>query len=59
MDLVGIMHMVDMPSVGKHDFNYLYNWFDIVHSVPLGISFVWSSSHGFSSFSQCSLNVLV
>ena len=40
MDLVGIMHMVDTPSAGKHDFNYLSSWFDIVHSDPLGISFV-------------------
>ena len=40
MDLVGIMHMADMPSAGKHDFNYLSSWFDIVHSDPLGISFV-------------------
>ena len=45
MDLVGIMHMVDMPSAGMHDFNYLCSWFDIVHSVPLGISFVWYSSY--------------
>ena len=45
MDLVGIMHVVDTPSVGKRDFNYLYSWFDIVHSVPLGISFVWYSSY--------------
>ena len=36
MDLVRIMHVVDMPSVGKHDFNYLCSWFDIVHTVPLG-----------------------
>ena len=35
MDLVRIMHMVDMPSAGKHDFIYLCSWFDIVHSVPL------------------------
>ena len=39
MDLVRIMHVVDMPSAGKHDFNYLCSWFDIVHSDPLGISF--------------------
>ena len=38
MDLVGIMHMVDTPSAGKHDFNYLCSWFDIVHSDPLRIS---------------------
>ena len=44
MDLVGIMHMVDMPSAGKHDFNYLCSWFDIVYSDPVGISFVWYSS---------------
>ena len=24
MDLVGIIHMVDMPSSGKHGFNYIY-----------------------------------
>ena len=36
MDLVRIMHVVDMPSAGKHDFNYLCSWFDIVHTVPLG-----------------------
>ena len=36
MDLIGIMRMVDTPSSGKHDFNYLCSWFDIVHSVPLG-----------------------
>ena len=24
MDLVGILHMVDMPSSGKRDFNYIY-----------------------------------
>ena len=24
MDLVGILHMVDTPSSGKHDFNYIY-----------------------------------
>ena len=45
MDLVGIMHMVDTPSAGKHDFNYLCSWFGIVHTVPLGISFVWYSSY--------------
>ena len=39
MDLVGIMHVVDTPSSGKRDFNYFCSWFDIVHSVPLGISF--------------------
>ena len=32
MDLVGIMQVVDMPLAGKHDFNYLCSWFDIVHS---------------------------
>ena len=32
MDLVGIMHVVDMPLAGKRDFNYLCSWFDIVHS---------------------------
>ena len=36
MDLVRKMHVVDMPSVGKCDFNYLCSWFNIVHSVPLG-----------------------
>ena len=41
MDLVRIMHMVDTPSAGKCDFNYLCSWFDIVHSDPLGISSVW------------------
>ena len=45
MDLVGIMHMVEMPLSGKRDFSYLYSWFDIVHSDPLGISFVWYSSY--------------
>ena len=40
MDLVGIMHMVDTPSSGKPDFNYLCSWFDIVHSDPLGINSV-------------------
>ena len=40
MDLVQIMHVVDMPSAGKCDFNYLCSWFDIVHSDPLEISFV-------------------
>ena len=44
MDLVGIMHVVDTPSSGKRDFNFLCRLFDIVHSVPLGISFVWYSS---------------
>ena len=39
MDLVRIMHVVDTPSAGKHDFNYLCSWFDIVYSDPLGISF--------------------
>ena len=58
MDLVGIMHVVDMPSAGKHDFNYLCSWFDIVYSDPLGISFVWYSSYWFPSFSQCAPNVL-
>ena len=24
MDLVGIFHMVDMPSSGKHEFNHIY-----------------------------------
>ena len=24
MDLVRILHVVDMPSSGKHDFNYIY-----------------------------------
>ena len=24
MDLVGIIHVVDMPSSGKHVFNYIY-----------------------------------
>ena len=38
MDLVRIMHMVNTPSTGKHDFNYLCSWFDIVHSIPWGIS---------------------
>ena len=32
--------MVATPSAGKHEFNYLSSWFDIVHSDPLGISFV-------------------
>ena len=45
MDLIGIMHVVDTPSSGKRDFNYLCSWFDIVHSVPSGISFVWYSSY--------------
>ena len=45
MDLVGIMHVVDMLSVGKCDFNYLCSWFGIVHTVPLGISFVWYCSY--------------
>ena len=45
MDLVRIMHVVDMLSAGKRDSNYLCSWFDIVHSVPLGISFVWYSSY--------------
>ena len=40
MDLVRIMHVVDMPSAGKCDFNYLCSWFDIVYSDPLGISIV-------------------
>ena len=40
MDLVGIMHMVDTPSSGKRDFNYLCSWSDIVHSDPLGTSSV-------------------
>ena len=40
MDLVGIMHAVDTLSSGKHDFNYLCSWFDIVHADPLGISSV-------------------
>ena len=44
MDLVGIMHVVDTPSAGKHDFSYLCSWFDIVYSDPLGISFVCYSS---------------
>ena len=34
MDLVRIMHVVDTPLSGKHDFNYLCSWFDIVHSDP-------------------------
>ena len=37
MDLVGIMHVVDTPSAGKHEFNYLCSWFDIVHTVLLGV----------------------
>ena len=45
MDLVRIMHVVDTPIAGKRDFNYLCSWFDIVHSVPLGITFVWYSSY--------------
>ena len=32
MDLVRIMHVVDMPLAGKRDFNYSCSWFDIVHS---------------------------
>ena len=32
MDLVKIMHVVDMPLAVKHDFNYLCSWFGIVHS---------------------------
>ena len=40
MDLVGIMHLVDTPLSGKHNFNYLCSWFDIVHFDPVGISFV-------------------
>ena len=44
MDLVGIMHVVDMPSSGKCDFNYLCSWSDIVHFDPLGTSSVWYSS---------------
>ena len=32
MDLVGIVHVVDMPLAGKCDFNHLCSWFDIVHS---------------------------
>ena len=39
MDLVGIMLVVDTPLAGKRDCNYFCSWFDIVHSVPLGISF--------------------
>ena len=40
MDLFGIMHVVDTPSTGKCDFNYLSSWFDIVQSDSLGISSV-------------------
>ena len=40
MDLIGIMHLVDTPSSGKRDFNYLCSWFDIVHSVPSGFCVV-------------------
>ena len=40
MNLVGIMHMVDVPLAGKHDFNYLCSWFDIVNFGPLEISSV-------------------
>ena len=40
MDLVRIMHMVDMPSSGKRDFNYSCSWFNLVHTDPLGISSV-------------------
>ena len=40
MDLDGIMHMVDTPSAGKCDFNYLCSWFDIVYSGSLEISSV-------------------
>ena len=39
MDLVGILLVVGTPSSGKRDFNYLCSWFDILHFVPLGISF--------------------
>ena len=35
MDLVGILHMVDTPLSGKHDFNYIYAvGFDSVYSDP-------------------------
>ena len=39
MDLVGIMLVVDTPLAGKHDLTISAVGFDIVHSVPLGISF--------------------
>ena len=40
MDLVRIMHVVDMLSSGKCDFSYLCSRVDIAHSDPLGISSV-------------------
>ena len=61
MDLVRIMHVVDKPSSGKHDFNYLCGWFDIVHSDPLGISSVWYSlvHFDFLPFTMCTQCPLV
>ena len=61
MDLVGIFHMVDMPSSGKCDFNYIYVVGLIVSIlIHFWISSVWISSYWFcidlSSlvFIQCS-----
>ena len=61
MDLVGILHMVDMLSSGKHDFNYIYVVGLIVSIlIHFWISSVWISSYWFcidlSSlvFTQCS-----
>ena len=31
MDLVRLMHVMDMPSSGKHDFNYLCSLLILTH----------------------------
>ena len=48
MDLVGILHVADMPSSGKHDFNYIYTVGLIVSIlIHFWISFVRFSSYWF------------
>ena len=56
MDLVGIVHVVDMPSSGKCDFNHIYVAGLIVSIV---IQFIFDSVHfGFISLSLwCLSNV--
>ena len=52
MDLVGIFHMVDMPSSGKYDFNYIYVVGLILSILIHFESVLFASVHiGFLSFS--------
>ena len=60
MDLVGIFHMVDMPSSGKRDFNHIYV-VGLILSILIHLESVLfdSVNIGFPFFLGCSFNVHV